>query len=206
MARQPIQQTVAKDTPNPASSGTASDGAQVSPLDALLNEWEGTSGEQPATTVAPQQNVTSNDLRDVVNFAKEQRERQLKQEFDAAVSTAVQAAKGDLEIDDRLVRGFLEVEYQENPNFATAWQNQQTNPAAFKALLGEMNGKLSNVIGAKQAETVAEDRRAVEAAIRGASPGAANAEALSDEKKLVGELAGMSIAQLENWKVQNGLK
>lgn len=183
-------QTVAEDADAGAKPQAEDAGAPEPSIDELLKQFDTT--DTPPEQPKPDLKV--DDLKEVVSYVREDREERIREKTDADVSEAVKTVKGDLDIDEGLVKDLLYGKASNDPRFLRAFQMRRENPEGWdnvqKAFSRELASKL-----VKPDQNLTDDRAAVEAAVRSASTGSAD-EAPPD-------FASMTDAEFNAWQSKN---
>lgn len=152
----------------PSAAEAASAQNDTSSLDALLSEFnEGTTKTKPAPQVAAPDNKA-----DVLQQRLDAIERRLAAEQETKdFGGAIKEVKGDFQVPDYAIRGWLSSEAEADPRINKVWEQRHQNPAAAKKLLTGLKSKFA-AEQAKQKTPDAEvtsDKLAVAAAVRGTS-------------------------------------
>lgn len=157
---------------------TSESGSAQDEYEQLLNEYS--QDVKPVQTKSdPKQD---NDTQELLEWAREQRQVQARQEFDRELSGAVKAVKelvGDDGLPDRFVKGYLNALADEDSRIKQAWENRNEKPDGWKAALKKVAAEIQKDIPADRGMT--ESRVAMTAAVRGAQP---KAEAAPDVNKM----------------------
>lgn len=160
------EQAVASDA-NEAENQTSEETSAPDELDQLLSEYDQeTKSEQPQPEVKPEQ------VNEVVGWVQQQRQQQEKQEFEADVKSAVDSIREstedlDVPLSDKVIKGFLFAQAEEDPKIGEAFQKRKENPKAWNAALNRAKKALREEFSVDQRAT--QDREAVAAAVRGAN-------------------------------------
>lgn len=162
-------QTVA-DTDAPAKPATEDKGAQEPSIDELLKQFEQTETPPEQTNDIKADDLKADDIKEVVSFVKETREDRIRETTDKDVSAAVKAVKGDLDIDEGLVKELLYGKASTDPRFLRAFQLRHENPEGWTGVQQAFGRELASRL-AKPDQGLTDDRAAVEAAVRSASTG-----------------------------------
>lgn len=182
-------QTVAT-TDAGASPQTEDKGAPDPSIDELLKQFE-------ATETPPEQQpdeIKADDLKEFVREAKADRTERLREKTDKAVSEAVKAVKGDLDLDDGVVKDLLYGRASTDPRFLRAFQMRHENPTAWEGVQKAFGRELAEKM-VKPDQNLTDDHAAVEAAVRSASTGS------SDEAPP--DFGSMSDAEFNTWQRKN---
>lgn len=167
---------------------------QDADLDTLLKEFE-TSGAGATTQTQPEQKTGADDETDVAKrlqelesrqkqWEAEQNEAKIKQEVDALVANI----RGDSNVSDRIIRGWIDQRARENPKLGdiyfrgSAKERERLTATMAREFHKEFSG--SSVDG-----RATEDREAVTAAVRGASTKAPEGKAPDYSKMTDAEFA-----------------
>lgn len=183
-------QTVAT-TDAETKSQTEGKGAQEPSIDDLLKEFDTT--DNP--TEQQSADLKADDIKEFVRTAKEDREERIREKTDADVSEAVKTVKGDLEIDDGLVKELLYGKASTDPRFLKAFQMRRENPDAWGRVQKAFNTELVSKLSPKTDQNLTDDRAAVEAAVRSHSTGS------PDETPP--DFNSMSDAEFNAWQRKN---
>ena len=180
----------------PSQTETTTDTAPDE-LDSLLAQYD--NGQKPTEPKAPD-SETLGDLKESLNevkvFAQEQREERRAK----AVTSAIETVKGDLNMPDKLVRGWLEAEAQENPQVGEAFRNQGNPTSNWPKIAEALGRKFAKEMSEMKIDKAAtEDRAAVEASVRGATKASEESDSMSPE-----EAARMTPAEHTEWKRKHG--
>lgn len=155
------------DPTNAGAQPLATEGnAQGSDLESFLNEYEAGTKPQPKP-VQQQQNTDPNKevLAEIQSFRQERAQERHKKDITEAIKTV----KGDVDIPDAFVRGWIDEKAESNKAIQEIWNNRESNPAALNRLLTSMKKEFAG-LNKKTIDTeVTADRAAVAAAVRGAS-------------------------------------
>ncbi|MGI9503675.1 MAG: hypothetical protein ACR2RE_11530 [Geminicoccaceae bacterium] len=161
-------QTVADESNAKAKPSTEEQSAQEPSIDDLLKEFE--TDTKPEQTSA-KSDVGVDDLKEVVSYVREDRERRDREQTQTDIAGAVKAVKGDLAIDDDLVEGLLYRKANTDQRFLRAFQLRHESPGTWANMQKAMHRELADKVSAKPDEALTDDRQAVEAAVRSASTG-----------------------------------
>jgi DNA-binding ferritin-like protein len=107
--------------------GSTDDGN--SDIDSLIGQYEQGTQQQDTQSQSAQQGSVPEGFEDVVNFARSfQQEKQ-----EQAIQEVVKTVKGDYQLGDELVRGYIEVEASKDKTIADAFANRVADPKAWQA-------------------------------------------------------------------------
>ena len=161
-------QTVAGEPNAETKSQTEGKGAQEPSIDELLEEFK-VKTETP--TEQQSKDIKADDLREVVDYVRQDRDEKIKERTDTDVMAAVKVVKGDLELDDGLVKQILYGRASTDPRFLKAFQMRHENPSAWESVQKAMHKELASTLTPKTDPNLTDDRAAVEAAVRSQSTG-----------------------------------
>ena len=138
-------------------------------LDALLSDFEAQTKPQPAPQAAPTTPSPEwQRLQSEIDSLK--RERLIERER-TDVAKVISELKGDAQIPDYAVRGWLSTMAESDPRINSIWEQRDSNPQAAKKLVAGLKAKFA----AEQAKNkpvdadATSDKLAVAAAVRGTS-------------------------------------
>lgn len=185
--------SVAEEQPAPQET---EQGTQDDDLDTLLKQYESEADEaiKETKTEQPKENIDADRLKAI--------EQRLFQED---INSAVQSVKGqlkDVNLSDKMIRGYLEVEAYDDPRIASAFQNRSSNPGAWNKVLKGLANNMQKELGPTPDPKLNQDRKALETAVAGTKT-ATTGEMSEDDKRR--KLASMSDAEFLKWKM-NGAK
>jgi len=168
-------QAVVTETPVSATPDTQVENAQGNDLASFLDEYERTATSTQPTQ--PEPRPTTTDEPSVVMELKSRLDNlegeKLKQKNDQDLSDAVKQIKGDLDVPEFVVKGWLLDQAKNAKAVDKIWDNRDSNPAAFKQMIARMSKDFatttSKVLGKQVDSHATEDRDAVAAAVRGSS-------------------------------------
>lgn len=184
-------QTVA-DTDAGAKPQAEDKGAQEPSIDELLKQFD---SPDPQPEQVAKTEIKADDIRDVVSFVKEDREDRLREKTDKAISEAVTAVKGDLDLDDGLVKDLLFGKASTDPRFLKAFQMRHENPSGWKSVQTAFSKDLATRLGPKIDQNLTDDHAAVAAAVRSQSTGSPDAAAP--------DFSSMSDYEFNEWQAKN---
>lgn len=174
-----------------AKPQTEDKGAQDPSIDELLEQFKAT--ETP--TEQPKPDFKVDDLKDVVSYVRDEREKGINEQTNKDVTEAAKVVKGDLDIDVGLVEELLHGKAGKDPRFLRAFQTRHENPSGWKGVLQGMGKELASKLGPKIDQGLTDDRAAVEHAVHSANTGS-SAEPPPD-------FNSMSDADFNQWQRQN---
>lgn len=144
-------------------------------LNALLNEYdEGVKQEEQ------QQEVKTDQMQQVVNYVQDQQEKEVRQQTDKDLATAVDTIQGDLKdlnIPNRAITGYLQ-QFAGDQRFLNAYGNRHKNPAGWNTVLRAVGKEIKNDFAVDQKVTT--DRESLNAAVREQSTNAPAQASYSD--------------------------
>jgi hypothetical protein len=163
-------QAVAPATEPAAQSAAevASAQSNVPDLDSLLSEYDTQVKPQPAPAATQPQNDVVLQLQKEVENLK--RSHVAAKERDD-LTKVIKNLKGDAQVPDWAVRGWLSTVAEQNPGINDIWNNRESNPSAAKKLVASLK-KQWDAEQAKNKPVDVEattDKLAVAAAVRGTS-------------------------------------
>jgi hypothetical protein len=170
-----IQQAAAVEAPVSAVPDTQVSGAQEgSDLASFLDEYERTAGTpqpaQPEPKVATDETSVVVELKNRLDSLEGEK---VKEKNDRDFADAVKQIKGDLDVPEFIVKGWLLDQAKDKKAVDKIWDNRDSNPAAFKQMIARMNkdfaATTSKVLGKQVDANATEDTLAVAHAVRGAS-------------------------------------
>lgn len=154
--------------PEPESGDAQAANNQAEPtLDDLLAEFDSQAASEPASEPAVEPKLSAADLqsalREVQQFQSERQQERVSKD----ISQAVEAVRGELDPEaDELVRGWLDVQAQNDARFRTAWQSRHTDPAKWNRVLKGMSDQFAAKYGKRFGRADQDDREAMAAAVR----------------------------------------
>ena len=136
-------------------------------LDDLLAEFDSQAASEPASEPAVEPKLSAADLqsalREVQQFQNERQQERVSKD----ISQAVEAVRGELDPEaDELVRGWLDVQAQNDARFRAAWQSRHTDPAKWNRVLKGMADQFAAKYGKRFGKADQDDREAMAAAVR----------------------------------------
>lgn len=139
-------------------------------LDDLLAEFDSQAESEPTPEPKVDQKVSAADLqaalREVQQFQSERQQERVSKD----ISQAVEAVRGELDPEaDELVRGWLDVQAQNDARFRAAWQSRHTDPNKWNRVLKGMADQFATKYGKRFGKADQDDREAMAAAVRTAS-------------------------------------
>jgi hypothetical protein len=153
---------------------TAPEGnAQGNELESFLNEYE--SGTKPQTPPVTQQQpaVTQPDVSTLQARLDAIERANAEKEHTADLADAVKTVRGDLDVPEWAVQGWIDAKARENKKVQDIWANRKNDPTALNRLLSSMKKEFAGIQSKRAASRVDEntsaDVAAVAAAVRGAS-------------------------------------
>lgn len=163
---------VATETPNTAAPAVEATPATNDDLTSLLKEW---SVEEPKAPEEPkeQPKLAPEKATQLLSYVEQLQQKELRETTEKSLEETVKniiAASPDLEgMPPKMVRAFLHYKADESADLRAAWLNREAKPELWKrtqaALAKEIAAEWSQVPKA----TVAQDRAAVQAAVRNLS-------------------------------------
>lgn len=165
-----MTQAEVNDTNTEAQQPSAEvENAQEPSLDSLLSEYDETPKEEPKQEpqkIAPQPTVTP----DVQAFM----DRQIKKETTEAIHNAAVALKeaaGQPALSDKWFEGQLHVAANNDPRIYSAFENRDTNPGAWNAILNTIGKDIAKELAEAQSTDKAstDSWNAVEASVHSSS-------------------------------------
>lgn len=118
------------------------------------------------------------------------------------MDAAIKAVRGDLDpeiFDDVWIEGYLNEQARRDSRLQNAWAQRHKNPQAYQKILGSLSDQIGKKFSKVIDRQATEDREAVAAAVRGASPAAA-----ADDKEERRKVAKMSDREFQDMKRQMG--
>jgi hypothetical protein len=165
--------------PQPAATTTnaepaapaADNGAQTSDLDTLLSSYDEQVARQPAPQPAIQPNGNTEIAAALQEIKTFRQERALDRD-NADTTKAVKDIKGELDVPDYAVRGWLLDRAETDRAIGQIWAERDRNPRAANKLVAALKTEFAKQHAAESKKPDPEataDRIAVTAAVRGAS-------------------------------------
>lgn len=168
----------AKATDDAAAQGKADD-----TLDADLNEF-GDSGQAAASDQdgEGEDGISADELKEIRADAAQARQYRYEQDL----KNTIVDVRGDLKVDDKIVKGWLFAEADDDPRIGAAFANRSRNPGAFKRVVSGLRSKFAKEMKAQATrdDDASKDRDAVANAVRGASTSKAPEKAAPDYAKM----------------------
>ena len=166
-------QAVVEDTNVEATPSTAADNAQGNDLASFLEDYEKNASPQ---TPQPQPKQAADETSVVVELKSRLEAIESKQVLEKNTkdfNDAVSQIKGDLDVPEFVVKGWLLDHAGKNKAIDKIFDNRESNPQAFKQMLARMQkdfaATTSKVLGKQVDANATEDRQAVAAAVKGAT-------------------------------------
>ncbi len=164
-------QAVVEDTNVEATPSTTVDNAQGNDLAAFLTEYE--TGTKPTPVTQQQPSTPPDEVKAALSEITAFRNERAAEKHNTDLAKAVQTVKGDHDLPEWAVQGWIDAKARENKVIADIWANRDSNPGAVNKLLNGMKKEFA----AEQAKTAkgrvdpdaTADRAAVAAAVRGSS-------------------------------------
>lgn len=100
----------------------------------------------------------------------------LRQDIDAAVTTVSEQLT---DVKPSIIKGVLNAEYLDNPSFAKAWDKRQSNPEAFKKVLGWVANKYKSEFVTTRDPDVEANNQAANDLMKSVSGGSKSNDALN---------------------------
>ncbi len=151
-----------------ASAGGANAGGKT--LDQLLSEWdagESDSGGSRASSADEGSKSSSADVAKLMerldSLERERAESQLQRDREQVFSQV----KGDLEVDDFLVRAWVEEKASQDRRLEKVWEQRFDNPTKFKSTIAAMREEFEGFASAKLASARRADNRRAASALAG---------------------------------------
>lgn len=161
-------------TPEPVATPAAevqSAQQNTSSLDELLSEYNTATTPQPAPQVAAPATPAPEWFTQAKSEIDAWRTQVAQERETKDFAGAIKEVKGDLDVPDFAVRGWLSEIAEQNPKINEIWNNRQNDPKAAKKLLASLKNDFlkqgSKIKGVDPQATA--DREAVAAAVRGTS-------------------------------------
>lgn len=183
--------------------GESSD-AQVDELDSLLSDFgqPDQTGTEPQNT--PVQDVTKDDIREMVQYSKQDRHAREMEQTNAAIDSACKTVFENLPegvLPERAVRGLLIDMADSDQRFQKAFFARGSNPAQWNKILSATAKEMAKEFATVDKD-LSEDKEAIASAVRSASTKVP--EAQQDEASRRKEIAGMSDQELRAEKRRLG--
>jgi len=149
-----------KDTGKPGSD----DAGEQKNLSQILNEWE---DEGSTDDKAALEKAASRDARlEALEL------REAKRSYDNGMDTLATILKGDMDVDDIIVKGWAENKASDNPKLIKLWENREQNKAAFddaiSALKPEFQKYVKTNVHAAVKDAKKDDDKGLVSAVKGA--------------------------------------
>lgn len=156
------EQSVAKPD-DEAKPSSETQGAQDD-YEALLAEYT----KDTSVETKPEPASKDDDTAELLQWARQQRQIEAKNQFNQELNTAVKAVKelSEVDLSDRVVKGYLNAIADEDERVKKAWENRSENPEGWKAALKKVAAEIKKETQKVDAG-VTEDREAMTAAVRG---------------------------------------
>ena len=168
MTEETTQAVVDTSNVEPAAQTTEAN-AQGDDLNTLLAEFEKGTQPQPQP-VQTQQQQQPDPGRQALAEVQELRRQQAEMKHQTDLEEFKKVVKGDLDLPDWAVQGFIDEQARKNKPIQDLWSNRDANQSAIKRLAATMHKELARAQGKPRVDQNAtEDRAAVSAAVRGAS-------------------------------------
>jgi len=178
-------------TDNPGQpAGAQNDGD--TDFESLVNEFSNQTPQPQPTVQQPDIGKLLEGIKPVVQYVQDDARSKAAAAEDASVDAAVGYLKADenlAEIDDTLVKGFLQNRYTDDKSFRDAYDNRGQNAAAWDAALDSARDLMTEKVGSLPSGQMKTDIEAAEATVRGTNPTVTDA---ADEKALVRSYVNMT--------------
>lgn len=154
--------------PGTGDKSDSAAGAATSDVDRLLSEFE--TGKTQLKTELPTIRPILDAIKPLATFAQRKMQEEVSTAAKKSVADAVNAVKSDdlKEVPDRVVRGYLQDRYVEDPNFRTAYDKQGENPQGWQEQLTKAREAFAEDMKFASAKSVRSDVEAAKAAVKGA--------------------------------------
>lgn len=164
------------------TTGTTSDAVEsgADPIDDALAEFDKSASKpkpEPKT-----ETETEPDLKAELQFLREEREARQAERVQKDLSETVKKVKGDSDIDDDFVEGWLDAKARKDPRVREAWLKRAENPAAFDKVLEGLSTEFSEKIKPKIDREATDTEESVRAAVRSASTKTTEGKPLTREE------------------------
>lgn len=197
------QAVAATDEGQKASSEEKTEARET--LDDLLGAFDepgGESGEQTAKTDRSAKSDASRTGPELMKRLEALEVRDEEKAYRLDMDKAIQTVRGELDpdiFDDVLVEGYLNEQARRDPRLTTAWQQRHRNPQAYQKILTGLADNFGKRFSKVIDRDVTDDKEAIRASARGASPAAA-----TDDKEERRRIAGMSDREFQDMKASMG--
>lgn len=179
MSEETTEQTAVEQTDETAQQVSEAADAQDEDLDQLLTEYE--SGTKAESIPEPKATAEADRVAQLESKVQQFEQMLTAREVNAALEDMAQQVKGDLQVSDRVVRGFIRDMAAEDPRLEDIFNNRASDPASFKRLVKSLGKSFAKEWSASQVDQAAtEDREAVTQAVRGSSNKAPEGDAVPD--------------------------
>ena len=189
------QQAVAPETDAGAKPPVEDSSAQDN-LDTLLSEYDKPDQEQQT----PKPTAQDDDIQSVVQWAKSQQEREIRDSTQRDLKAATELMKeaaGDVpvKIPDEVFEGVLYKRADNDPRIMKAWLNRAANPDGWSKVIRSLGKEIAK-------QFVPTDQKATESwdAVRSATHSASTSKAGSDAPNF----SAMTDAEFQRWKMEHG--
>lgn len=135
-------------------------------LDSFLSEFENQTKPQPQQTQPPSDDLASQ-VAELRRELDQQRQLSVKQSNKDALAEAIKDVRGDLDLPDFAVKGFIYDKAEELPKLNEIFENRSNDPAAWKKAKARLRAELAKEHAKVPDRNATEDKEAVTAAMRG---------------------------------------
>jgi len=188
------EQAVVEQPDEQAPPVTEESNAQDLDLNNLLEEYSET-GE---TEKKPQEKSTVNEdseTKQLLDMLKRQAEDNTRATATKELDEAVTSIRGDLNVDNKFVKAYLNMKADDDPRLRNAYIQRQNNPVAWAKIEQGLRADLQKFIGAIADKDLTETRDAVASSVL-------NSKSTSSDTETQVDLAKMSDVDFENYKAK----
>ena len=184
------QQAVVEESDVTQEASTEDGNAQDLELDNLLEEYSATSETEETK---PQESITEeSETKQLLNTMKLQMEATQRATSAKELDETVKSIKGELGVEDKYVKAFLNMKAEDDPRLAQAYLAKEKNPAAWAKIEKTLRGDLQKFIGGIADKDATETRDAVVSSVL-------NSKSSSSETDAP-DMSKMSDVEFENFK------
>lgn len=157
------EQAVVEQTDVAQEASTEGSNAQDLELDSLLQEYSDT-GETEKTTTTQESNESSK-VDKLISMFEQERSDNARVAADKELNSTVKSIKGDLGVDEKFIKAYLNMKAEDDPRLAQAYLNKEKNPANWAKIERSLQGDLQKFVGGQPDKDLTDTREAVASSV-----------------------------------------
>lgn len=177
------EQAVVEETDVAQEASTEESNAQDLDLDNLLEEYSGT-GETETSPPTQESTDDSSKVDKLISMFEQERADTARTAASKELNSTVKSIKGDLGVDEKFVKAFLNMKAEDDPRLQQAYINKDKNPSNWAKIERSLRNDLQKFVGGQPDEDLTDTRNAVASSVLNSKSTSQNSDDGADMSKM----------------------